>query len=462
MLFAYEPEAAALYTQYDFLHNKENLTQFCYLVVDCGGGTVDLAAQKVTKQNGNIIIENLVPPHGGNCGGFAVNDQFEKLIKNVLNIPAEKFKQLKINCAMQWTLLMNRHFEESKVTLDPKTISKTPMYIKIVSKICKEVEKITGKCFKELIADYGDENIQWDKKESAIFLNCCAVNKLFEPVLNDICTLIKSVLVKQECSEVKTILLAGGFSESFHLFKQIENAFGKDYEVCRSFTPTFSVVKGAILCGQQENLIKPLLEKMEGLLIAMEHPPEIQPKTIVPQHTTPATGKQTPESSIQIIKHLPPAITKHLPFILSRKMKHTIGVQTVEDFRNGYHDISKLVVIDEEQYCGGIFHTLVKANESVYAGIPKRVYKFHPASTEQSTCVINIYASSKENVQYVDEEGCKHRTNVEISNLPKSDTDLSREVELHINFFSTEVEITAYSVIDSENKKRVTVDYEFT
>ena len=454
MVFAYEPEAAALFTQYDFLHNEE--TQFCYLVVDCGGGTVDLAAQKVSKQNGNIIIENLLPPHGGNCGGFAVNGQFEKLMKNILNIPAEKFKQLKINCAVQWTLLMNRRFEESKVTLDPKDVN-TPKYIMIPSKICKEVEKITNKSFEELIADYGDENIEWYDGESSIVLNYSAIDKLFEPVLNDICTLINSVLDKQECNEVKTILLVGGFAESYHLFNQIKVTFGKDYEVCRSSTPTYSVVKGAVLCGQQEILIKPLLEKMEGL--AVEHPPEIQS---VPQHTTPATDKQIPQPTMQIIKDLPPATTKHLPFILSRKMKYTIGVQTVEEFRNGYHDVEKLVVIDNEQYCEGIFHTLVKANESVYAGIPKRVYKFHPASTEQSTCVISIYASSKENVRYVDEEGCKHRTNVEISNLPTSDTDLSREVELHINFFSTQVEITAYSVINSENKKEVTVDYEFT
>ena len=419
MVFAYEPEAAALFTQYDFLHNKE--TQFCYLVVDCGGGTVDLAAQRVTKQNGNIIIENLVPPHGGNCGGFAVNDQFEKLMKNILNIPGEEFKQLKINCAVQWTLLMNRHFEESKVTLDPKNV-KTPKYLTMPLKICKEVEKITGKSFEELIDDYDDKNIEWDDEDSFIILNYSAIDKLFEPVLNEICTLIKSVLDKQECSKVDTILLVGGFAESYHLFNRIEDTFGKDYKVCRSSAPTYSVVKGAVLCGQQENLIKPLLEG---------HPPEIQP-------------------------------TKHLPLILSRKMKYTIGVQTVEEFRNDYHNIEKLVVIDEEQYCGDIFHTLVKANESVYAGSPKRVYKFQPASTKQSTCVINIYASSKENVRYIDEEGCKHRTNVEISDLPKSDADLSRVVELHINFFSTEVEITAYSVIDSENKKRVTVDYEFT
>ena len=268
MVFAYDLEAAALFTKYDFLCNEKNFTQFCYLVVDCGGGTVDLAAHKAIKQHGNITIEDLVPPHGSTCGGFAVNDQFEALMKNILNIPAEKFKELKINCAEQWTLLIHQHFEEIKIWLNPEN-AKSPMPLMIASKIRKEVEKITGISFEKLIAYYGDENIEWDDDESSIMLSCSAIDKLFEPVLNDICTLIKSVLVKQECNEVKTILLVGGFAESYHLFDRIKVTFGKDYEVCRSSDPTYSVAIGAVLCSQQENLIKPLSEKMGDLPAAI-------------------------------------------------------------------------------------------------------------------------------------------------------------------------------------------------
>ena len=47
-------------------------------------------------------------------------------------------------------------------------------------------------------------------------------------------------------------------------------------------------------------------------------------------------------------------------------MKHSIGVEMVEEFQNGYHDIKRLVVINKEQFCESIFHTLVKANETVY------------------------------------------------------------------------------------------------
>ena len=117
-----------------------------------------------------------------------------------------------------------------------------------------------------------------------------------------------------------------------------------------------------------------------------------------------------------------------------------------------------------EQYCDNLFYTLVKANESVYAGCPTRtrVHKFCPIFKEDIGCSIRIYASTKENVFYVDEEECQHKTTIEIYDLPKYETNLSRDVEVHINFFDTELEIIVYSTIDSQNKTRVIVNYEFT
>ena len=529
MVFAYEPEAAALFTQYDFLHSEECFTQFCYLVVDCGGGTVDIAAHRITKQHGNIVINDIAPPHGGNCGGFAVNDQFEKLLLDILKISPEKFQQLKINCAVQWNTLMNETFEENKTTIDPKD-NFSSITLNVPLMIYNEIKNIAGKSLEELIGDYGDENIEWDEDESAIILNYSVIDKLFEPVLDEICKLIKAVLAKNECNEVKTILLVGGFAESPYLFQRIEDTFGKEYNVNRSTTPAFSVVKGAVLCGQQERLIKPLLEKIKDQSTTLKpesSPPQndvytdIQPDDtqLESQHTAsvsqsptlqteqtlsppmqqvkspmqtvkylpPAITKQLPplenmpdqppsqnnestntqsvfgspqpiESPKQIVKHLPPAFTKHLPLVLSRKMKHTVGVETVEEFQNGHHNVNKMVLIDKEQYCEDVFFTLVRANESVKVGSPKRVYKFVPATEKQSICIINIFASNQEDVKYIDDEGCQHRAKVEI-NIPH-DASESREIELCVNFYNTEVEIEVYSVNNKEVKK-IPVDYEF-
>ena len=86
---------------------------------------------------------------------------------------------------------------------------------------------------------------------------------------------------------------------------------------------------------------------------------------------------------------------------------------------------------------------------------PEGMYTFLSASEKQNKRIIKIFTSSKENVHNINEEGCQYRTKVGIKNLPSCDGDLSQEVELHVNFFNTEVAITAYSVIDSENKTYV-------
>ena len=476
MVLAYEPEAAALFTQYDFLQSD---TQICYLVVDCGGGTVDIAAHRITKQDGHIVINDIAPPHGGNCGGFAVNDQFEKLLIEILNISPEKFKQLKINCAVQWNTLMNEKFEHSKITLDPDD-EFSAITLQVPTKIYDEIKKITGKPLEDLIDEYGDENIEWDEDEPGFVLNYPVIEKLFKPVLDEICVLIKTVLAKKECDEIKTILLVGGFAESENLFQRIETTFGNKYNVNRSSTPAYSVVKGAVLCGQQERLIKPLLEYMDDQPTTLEPHNEsadtqpISDSTQLAAYNAPTvsqspvvqTGKHLPpskqpvNSSIETVKHLPPALTKHLPIVLSRKMKHTIGVETVEEFKVNDHDVNKLVLINKEQYCEDIFFTLVRANESVHAGSPKRTHKFLPATEAQCLCIINIFASEKEDVKYIDDEGCQRLAKVEID-VPKCDTNLSREVHLCVNFYNTEVEIEAYSVTNSEVKKRMAVEYQF-
>lgn len=54
-MLVYEPEAAALFCQYEFLQ-PQDLSDYeqSYLIVDCGGGTIDIAAHKMTRKQGNI------------------------------------------------------------------------------------------------------------------------------------------------------------------------------------------------------------------------------------------------------------------------------------------------------------------------------------------------------------------------------------------------------------------------
>ena len=134
-----EPEAAALSCQNEILNMEasqvstmQDITR-CYLVVDCGGGTIDMVAHKLTKTiNGKISIEEIHQAHGGPYGGFAVNDEFENLLQGLFQFSIEEIQKLKTKHSRQWVKLVYEDFENCKccntsddITLImPQTITK--------------------------------------------------------------------------------------------------------------------------------------------------------------------------------------------------------------------------------------------------------------------------------------------------------------------------------------------------
>ncbi|CAG2225148.1 unnamed protein product [Mytilus edulis] len=86
---AHEPEAAAIYCKDITLQKKIVGNNAClstfesghqFLVLDCGGGTVDITAYEV--QTKNQLIE-LCPPSGGPWGGAEVDIQFLDTVKEI-------------------------------------------------------------------------------------------------------------------------------------------------------------------------------------------------------------------------------------------------------------------------------------------------------------------------------------------------------------------------------------------
>ena len=449
MMLVYEPEVAALFCQYDFLKQQHLSTyEKSYLVVDCGGGTVDIVAHKMTKEERkNVIINELVFPTGGECGGFAINDQFEILLQKIFKMSRDAFMKLKNNCPVHWNKMINDDFEASKLQVDPQ--QRVPLTVDVPKPIRKEISKITGKNIEDLIKSYKNRDIQWDPDDSAIVLNYPAVLRLFNPVINEIYLLIKGVLTIKHCQCITAVLMVGGFANSKVLFEDIKAKLKKHYphiETYCSSDPTFSVVKGAVLNAQLKSIMDAQLQNTESasLLTAQLETLTMQTTDTKPASSSVSTGE----------------VTKYLPFFVSRKMKYTIGIETTMLFDKTVHDRSKRHFYGGQYFCKKVFEPLVKANESVHVGFSKKKYRFRPLTEEQSYCDITIFATEKENVKYVDDADCYVKAQVVISDLPRYNTDLSREVELCVDFYETECEISAYSVTAKEIKK-VTVDYHF-
>ena len=451
MMLVSEPEAAALFCQYDFLKQQHfSSYEKSYLVVDCGGGTVDIAAHKMTRKGNNTLINELAPPSGGECGGFAINDQFEMLLQNIFGMSKDDFVKLKENYSVHWNKMINDDFEASKLQVDPE--KPVPLTVDVAKPVRGRILKITGKNIEDLVQAYGNENIEWDNDDCAIVLNYPAILQLFTPVIDKIYSLINNVLTSNECQCITAVLMVGGFANSKVLFADIKARLKRHYpqiETYCSSDPTFSVVKGAILNAQLKTIIDAHLQNADSTSSLT---------SLLGSLNMQATStKSAPPSAVSTNE-----VTKYLPIVMSRKMKYTIGVEATVLFEEGEHayDSNKKYFYGGQYYCRNIFNPLVKANENVYIGSSKKTFRFRPLTEEQSKCDITIFATEKENVKYVDDPDCYVRAQVVISDLPRYDTDLSREVELCIDFYETECEISAYSVTAKEHKK-VTVDYHF-
>ena len=141
LMFALEAEAAAIHCQKEILsietaHNIKNVSCH-YLIVDCGGGTVNIAAHKLTlHENKSIKIEELAHVHGGALGGFAVNDQFEKMFHSICKFSDDDIMELKKLHPHEWIKLMES-FEKSK-THDDEDVQIT---IDVPQKIIQFIEQ---------------------------------------------------------------------------------------------------------------------------------------------------------------------------------------------------------------------------------------------------------------------------------------------------------------------------------
>ena len=82
LLLALEPEAASLYCINDMEELVKDSDGGHHLVVDCGGGTVDVVAHKWlrTFPGNKLCVDETHKVHGGPCGSFAINVEFGKLL----------------------------------------------------------------------------------------------------------------------------------------------------------------------------------------------------------------------------------------------------------------------------------------------------------------------------------------------------------------------------------------------
>ena len=387
MIFALEPEAAAIFCEKEILAVKKGYMEkeADYLIVDCGGGTVDIAAHRLSKDDDNsIFIEELAPPQGGASGGFSVNRLFEEMLWKLFTITdQEQRDEIKTTYAREWTKFVSKEFEDAKHSFDPNKSSQEFSII-MPEKLCQAIEKIAQSKMEDLTCSFKEYTVSWDEEEYALVLDFSTMVRLFEPVVSEIIARIEQSLARPECCSIQTILLVGGFAESSFLFDEVKDAFApRDITVLKSSTPLLSVLKGAVLYAQKRDVIR------------------------------------------------------------SRKMAQSIGIKISEKYDKLKHDLSEVEDVEGQLLCRKVFHPFIKINDRVKAGEPV-THHLRPASATSSTCKVDVYASSSNNVKYVTDQGCYKLGEIIIDNPSLANPNFYGFISVVMDFSGTDINVLAH------------------
>ncbi|CAG8600911.1 6198_t:CDS:2 [Diversispora eburnea] len=234
--FTSEPEAAAIYC-----FTKKSLREFYsgdkkgFMIVDCGGGTVDLTTREFINEN---ELDEITVRSGDFCGSSFIDQDFLKYMegiwgKSVMNNLGDCYKQRMIQkfCEVIKFPFTDK-FPDSTFELD-------------LSEFKKILSKIPG-------IDLNPIN----ESEWSVILEYDTVKKMFDEQVDKIIQMIHKQL-RDSGEKCSTIFLVGGFSESEYL----QNRVKKEFETMVThfsipMDPIAAVVRGAVIYGLRMNLIK--------------------------------------------------------------------------------------------------------------------------------------------------------------------------------------------------------------
>ena len=372
-----------------------------YLLLDIGGGTVDISAHKVREYKGGTpVVEEMVPSTGNDCGGTMVNREFvlflERLIDDVGFTRYLETTDARVNVRNKCELnhLLSVVFEEQKQIFGrlPKerrreSVLRLPTSIMEVYKdnILDGVERL-GPSQVKLVR----QNLRISVKK---------MEEFFRPVIEGLLSIVHNTIDALRGS-VDVIYLVGGFGGSPYLYWQILDEFSISYKCIVPPNPEFAVVEGAVLFRANPNAIQ------------------------------------------------------------SRRMGATYGKSVIRPFDGKIHDPSYKIFDDRDTaLCTNLFQTIVEIEEVVS---PTHVYMCSsiPCNSSQRNMCIEIFRSPchSKDVWYVTgRKGQVEKVGEVVFQFDEhwkstSVSLTSGKVDFTFDFSHTEIQVLAY---EQSSKRKV-------
>ncbi|XP_061190496.1 heat shock 70 kDa protein 12B-like [Saccostrea echinata] len=413
LVLALEPESAALLCKQLALTKAAediNVRMFDpgnkFMVVDCGGGTVDVTAYEV-KENSNL--RELHCASGDAVGGTNVDKLFFDLIYKIFG--EETVNNFKSKSPSDWLELL-RSFEAKKRGIgleNPKLENVGSVTFSNLGELFSEFTN-TGKSVSSQIHTLGlKKKIKPFSKAKLRFDESFLAETVFNRPIEDVISHLQNLFTDKDVSEINVILLVGGFSECPLLQSKIKSHFPHK-KVINPREGCTAVMKGAVLFGHSpENLIRKSIEQ------GFQLPPIIGNQGIL------------------------------------RKSKAYYGVATDLPFIEDVHPRNhKYTREDGQEVCSDCFDCMVEENQELEIG--KTVIKKTFGSSSSSSAYVEIY-QSKSKVLYCTDEDCKKIGQIFALFSKTDDSTEKRLIEVQLHFGFTENIATALDLMTNRSWK---------
>ena len=395
---ALEPEAAAIYSQ--SVTSKEAAGSIelkgAYMVVDIGGGTVDITVQE--EIDGGIEVKSI--PTGNTCGGTEVNELFSKFIQNLVqDTNFSHFHQSgeEINVHGVINKLVYQEFEGMKLQFGTRKLKPNDdMCILLPNEM---IEYYT----REAIEKQAKELSGVDFEDDTLYIPYnVAESNFFEPIVRDIIDLVISVF-ESITEKIETIYLVGGFGGCNYIHERLQDGFLKRFQSidCRIVVPTspkLAIAQGAVMWRRDPSVIK------------------------------------------------------------ARRADATYGTAVAQPFNPLFHDLHYCGMHKEtkEVFCVDVFDIFIEKGEIVKAN---EVFVSEIAAGG-TNAVLSILSCQERGVRYVkDKEGKPTVTKVGelVIDTPNPDNlpDHQRKMEVSMMFSETEIQAKAKYLLTGEEVKTV-------
>ncbi|XP_019950544.1 heat shock 70 kDa protein 12A isoform X5 [Paralichthys olivaceus] len=292
LIISLEPEAASIYCRKLRLHQMVDLaTQTTqngfsptdnagsaanqgdrYVVVDCGGGTVDLTVHQIRLPEGHL--KELYKASGGPYGSIGIDYEFEKLLCKIFG--QDFIDQFKIKRPAAWVDLMIA-FESRKRAAAPERTN--PLNINLPFSFIDYYKKFRGHSVEHALRKSNVDFVKWSS-QGMLRMSPDAMNSLFKPTIDHIIQHLTELFDKPEVSDIKFLFLVGGFAESPLLQQAVQNMLQGRSRIIIPHDVGLTILKGAVLFGLDPSIIKvrrsPLTYGVGVLnrFVEGKHPPE--------------------------------------------------------------------------------------------------------------------------------------------------------------------------------------------